>query len=146
MISLDKDLRINRYWRLKSDFCVRFDISLGARSRTSRAQLSKNISEMLRIQRFAAIRHFSFLPKDHPSSNLPPFVIGFQNGFLPRQEPLIKLPSDFDALENLLDAMPVMLKNGKPGLLQKGKFGPAVDEGLPLYNVDQIEDKRLLTG
>ena len=94
----------------------------------------------------SAYKGFSLLPKDHLTSNLPPFVVGVENGFLPRQDPLIQLPNDFKVLESLLQKMPITKKDGSAGLLAKGDFGAAVDGELPLYDVTKIDDKRLLTG
>ena len=67
-----------------------------------------------------------------------------RNGFLPRQDPLGKLPSRFEKLENILQAMPITLKDGTPGLLSKGIFGNTVKDELPLYKVDDIDDSALL--
>lgn len=94
----------------------------------------------------AANRRFgSLLKLDHyKDKSLPQFVVGFQNGFLPRQAPLSKLPSEFQALEDLLQNMPLTLKSGKPGLLATGSFGDAV-KSLPEYNVNGVTDTRLLT-
>ena len=91
-------------------------------------------------------RHFgSLLPSNHfKNPSLPQFVVGFQNGFLPRQDPMSKLPNEFKELEQLLQQMPLTLKNGKPGLLASGEFGNAV-KSLPEYKVDHIHDTRLLT-
>lgn len=91
-------------------------------------------------------RCFHLLPKNHAQSNLPPFTIGVENGFLPRQDPLVALPKDFQKLEDLLQRMPVRMANGKPGLLHHGTFGDAINKELPVYNVDSISDYRLLTG
>jgi hypothetical protein len=82
----------------------------------------------------------------HLNSNLPPFMVGVDNGFLPRQEPLVALPSTFTKLEELLQRMPIKLLDGRPGLLQTGDFGKAIDSELPVYDVDGIHDQRLLTG
>lgn len=55
------------------------------------------------------------------------------------------LPKRFEKLESLLQRMPLTLPNGSPGLLALGKFGEAVDNELPLINVDDISDAALLT-
>ncbi|RCH78580.1 hypothetical protein CU098_001769, partial [Rhizopus stolonifer] len=73
------------------------------------------------------------------------FSVGVQNGFLPRQDPLAELPSEFDRLESLLQRMPLQLLDGTPGLLASGQFGDAVRDELPLYDVDNITDQRLLS-
>lgn len=92
-------------------------------------------------------RLFSILTgTQHFKSNLPPFMVGTHNGFLPRQEPLITLPPTFAKLEDLLTRMPIKLSDGRPGLLQTGDFGKAIETELPVYDVDGIHDQRLLTG
>ena len=99
--------------------------------------------------RFSAAprRLFSILTgAQHLKSNLPPFMVGTENGFLPRQEPLVALPPTFAKLEDLLRRMPIKLSDGRPGLLQSGNFGKAIENELPLYDVDSIHDQRLLTG
>ena len=74
----------------------------------------------------------------------PQFIVSSKNGFLPRQDPLEKLPQRFNALESLLQRMPLYLPNGENGLLYTGRFGEAVDEELPLYHVNDITDSALL--
>ena len=63
---------------------------------------------------------------------------------LPRQDPLDELPPRFKELESLLQRMPVTLSSGEPGLLGTGGFGDAVNKELPLYDVKDITDSRLL--
>ena len=77
---------------------------------------------------------------------MPQFVVGTQNGFLPRQDPLDQLPSKFSKLEDLLQEMPLMLPNGSKGLLAKGEFGDRVLRDLPLYDISDIEDTHVLAG
>ncbi|KXN73283.1 hypothetical protein CONCODRAFT_36004 [Conidiobolus coronatus NRRL 28638] len=72
------------------------------------------------------------------------FFVSPKNGFLPRQDPLKELPAQFDKLEDLLQRMPLRLKDGSPGLLWKGEFGDAVKSELPFYDVSGVEDPRLL--
>lgn len=93
-------------------------------------------------------RCFSLLEKSSAAaaaSALPQFTTGKSNGFLPRNDPLVKLPKEFDALESLLQRMPLNLPDGKPGLLAQGKFGDAVEKELPLIDVSKITDSALLT-
>ncbi|ORY02025.1 IDO-domain-containing protein [Basidiobolus meristosporus CBS 931.73] len=78
----------------------------------------------------------------HPDSQ---FIVTPQNGFLPREDPLVKLPSEFKVLESLLDRMPLKLPDGSNGLLWKGELGQAVTNELPLYDVDHIQDNQLLS-
>ena len=98
------------------------------------------------MSRISIRRCFHFLPKNHAGSNIPPFTIGVENGFLPRQDPIPVLPREFSKLEDILQRMPVCMKNGQHGLLHHGTFGVTVNNELPLYDVDSITDLRLLTG
>ncbi|PVU99442.1 hypothetical protein BB559_000715 [Furculomyces boomerangus] len=72
------------------------------------------------------------------------FFVAKENGFLPRQDPLIELPKQFSELESLMQEMPLNLPNGQKGLLYHGKLGEEVVRRLPLYDVANIEDHRLL--
>ncbi|OLL25571.1 Indoleamine 2,3-dioxygenase 1 [Neolecta irregularis DAH-3] len=72
------------------------------------------------------------------------FFTSMKSGFLPRQDPLVKLPAKFDALEDLLQRMPIKIGD-KRGLLAEGKFGDAVLKELPYIEVNEITDTRLLT-
>ncbi|KAG5457369.1 MAG: hypothetical protein BJ554DRAFT_2635 [Olpidium bornovanus] len=64
----------------------------------------------------------------------------------PPQDPLVQLPEAYTALESLLQRMPLVLPDGRPGLLSLGDFGKAIDDELPLYDVSKVEDARLLSG
>ena len=67
-------------------------------------------------------------PEDH---TLPPFMVSTDRGFLPRQDPVVKLPAEFDALESLLARMPVKTASGAPGLLSTFTLGFHVLKELP---------------
>ena len=45
------------------------------------------------------------------------FSIDSKNGFLPIKEPLRKLPSRYETLQQLIDEMPVLKEDGNPGIL-----------------------------
>ena len=91
-----------------------------------------------------APKYHTWTYEQHPTKITPQFIVTPRNGFLPRQDPLGKLPSRFEKLENILQAMPITLKDGTPGLLSKGTFGNTVKDELPLYKVDDIDDSALL--
>ncbi|KAI5927046.1 indoleamine 2,3-dioxygenase [Camillea tinctor] len=75
---------------------------------------------------------FEVLENTKPDDvSLPAFMVSTTRGFLPRAEPIVTLPSDFDAIENLLQEMPVRTLSGKPGLLASGQLGDFVDTQLP---------------
>lgn len=81
-----------------------------------------------------------YLLEEHPAvlsndqdaiSKLPPFVISRERGFLPRQDPLVSLPSEFSGLSSLLERMTIHQPadasgHRATGLLGKGEFGDAV--------------------
>lgn len=77
-------------------------------------------------------------PDDH---SLPAFMVSTTRGFLPRQEPVVKLPAEFDALESLLNRMPVKTLSGETGLLGTFTFGDTVLKELPDLS-DEIEKYR----
>lgn len=69
------------------------------------------------------------------------FDIHPDNGFLPKVDPLKRLPTEFDCLQKLLDVMPVVIQSG-PGLLSiPGAFPEAV-ENLPnlIDEVKKVDD------
>lgn len=63
--------------------------------------------------------------------SLPAFMVSTTRGFLPRMNPIVDLPPEFEPLEALLQRMPVKMASGEPGLLAEGKLGDAVTNGLP---------------
>ena len=75
-------------------------------------------------------------PEDH---SLPAFMVSTSRGFLPRQDPIVKLPAEFDALESLLSRMPMKTASGAPGLLSSFTLGPHVLKELP--DLTQAIDK-----
>ncbi|KAG5923004.1 hypothetical protein E4U42_005070 [Claviceps africana] len=75
---------------------------------------------------------FAVLQDTRPQDkSLPPFMVSTTRGFLPRLDPVVTLPPEFDALESLLQRMPVRTLSGEPGLLAHGTLGAAVDGGFP---------------
>ncbi|KAK4241602.1 hypothetical protein C8A03DRAFT_40956 [Achaetomium macrosporum] len=61
----------------------------------------------------------------------PAFMVSTTRGFLPRMDPVVSLPQEFDALESILQRMPVKTLSGEPGLLAHGKLGETVATELP---------------
>ncbi len=80
---------------------------------------------------------------DHTNPKDYPFLISTQRGFLPRTEPILELPKEYAAVENLLTNMPWNLDDGSPGLLQKGQFGDAVISELPEITIPDNLDSML---
>ncbi|KAI8633851.1 indoleamine 2,3-dioxygenase-like protein [Xylariaceae sp. FL1651] len=72
--------------------------------------------------------------------SLPAFMVSTTRGFLPRMEPIVTLPPEFDAVEDLLRAMPVSTQSGQPGLLAAGQLGGEVHK-LPDLT-DEVEKYR----
>ncbi|RDA83122.1 hypothetical protein CP532_2739 [Ophiocordyceps camponoti-leonardi (nom. inval.)] len=86
---------------------------------------------------------FQVLDDTRPQDkSLPAFMVSRTRGFLPRMDPIVNLPADFDALESILQRMPVKTASGEPGLLALNKLGPEVDGHFPdLTDVmDRYED------
>lgn len=76
----------------------------------------------------------SFHVLDDPRPNdmsLPAFMVSTTRGFLPRMDPVVTLPPEFDQLESILQRMPVKMLSGEPGLLAHGKLGDTVTRELP---------------
>ena len=82
---------------------------------------------------------FEVLEDTRPDdTTLPAFMVSTTRGFLPRMNPIVALPAEFDPLESLLQRMPIQTLDGKPGLLAEGKLGDAVQSELPDLT-DQVE-------
>jgi indoleamine 2,3-dioxygenase len=64
-------------------------------------------------------------------TTLPAFMVSTTRGFLPRDEPIIHLPSEFDVLESILTRMPAKTAAGTPGLLATFTLGETVLKELP---------------
>jgi indoleamine 2,3-dioxygenase len=77
-------------------------------------------------------------PEDH---SIPAFMVSTTRGFLPRQEPIVELPKEFEVLESLLQRMPIKTLSGEPGLLASFTFGDTVLKELPDLS-DEIEKYR----
>ncbi|PVI00887.1 hypothetical protein DM02DRAFT_718146 [Periconia macrospinosa] len=73
--------------------------------------------------------------------SLPAFMVSTTRGFLPRQNPVAELPKEFEAVEKLLQRMPVKTLSGEPGLLAKFTFGDTVEKELPDLS-DEVEKYR----
>ncbi|KAF7545416.1 hypothetical protein G7Z17_g9189 [Cylindrodendrum hubeiense] len=72
-------------------------------------------------------------------TTLPAFMVSTTRGFLPRMDPIVTLPKEFDAFEDILQRMPVKMASGEPGLLAQYKLGDVVDKELP--NLAEAVDK-----
>ncbi|KAH8687429.1 indoleamine 2,3-dioxygenase gamma type [Tricladium varicosporioides] len=75
---------------------------------------------------------FNILRDTKPDDiTLPAFMVSTTRGFLPRSEPIVKLPAEFDVLESILTRMPVKTLDGSPGLLATFTLGETVLKELP---------------
>lgn len=76
--------------------------------------------------------HFNVLRDTRPDdTTLPAFMVSTTRGFLPRSDPIVHLPADFDVLESILRRMPIKTANGTPGLLATCTLGETVLKELP---------------
>lgn len=75
---------------------------------------------------------FNVLRDTKPNdTTLPAFMVSTTRGFLPRTEPVVGLPEEFDILESILTRMPIKMLNGEPGLLATFTLGETVLKELP---------------
>tara|TARA_Y200000002_G_scaffold12548_1_gene10244 strand:+ start:967 stop:2352 length:1386 start_codon:yes stop_codon:yes gene_type:complete len=63
------------------------------------------------------------------------FEVNDKNGFLPKKNPLSKLPKRYDELQKLIDEMPIKKEDGKNGLLSKK--GAIEDR---IHNLSNLKD------
>ncbi|KAK6520364.1 hypothetical protein TWF506_000636 [Arthrobotrys conoides] len=82
------------------------------------------------------------LPED---TSLPAFMVSTTRGFLPRQDPPAVLPSEFEALESILQDMPIRKASGEPGLLHSCELGARV-ESFPnlVAEIDKYRDNKVI--
>lgn len=74
------------------------------------------------------------------------FSVGPENGFMPRQRPLLELPAQFADLDTILKDMPIELPGNRQGLLATGGLRDAVLKRLTLHDVTSVlQDNRLTT-
>lgn len=75
---------------------------------------------------------FTVLNDTRPEdTTLPAFTVSTTRGFLPRAEPIVTLPKEFDVLESILTRMPMKKLDGTPGLLSQCTLGETVLKELP---------------
>lgn len=75
---------------------------------------------------------FHVLDDARPEDNsLPAFMVSTSRGFLPRANPVVTLPSEFEALDSILHRMPVKTATGEEGLLAQYKLGDEVESTFP---------------
>lgn len=75
---------------------------------------------------------FTVLDDTRPDdTSLPAFMVSTTRGFLPRMDPIVTLPPEFEVFESILQRMPVKTASGEPGLLAQYKLGEIVDKELP---------------
>jgi len=73
-----------------------------------------------------------------------PFIVQTKTGFLPRTEPITKLPQEFNKIDDLLNRMRWFQPDGSKGLLAQNTFGDTVEKELKDLNFDHIEDTMML--
>ena len=72
-------------------------------------------------------------------STLDPFTITTSTGFMPLRAPRVDLPSNFRALQKLVEDLPVVKADGAPGLLATYELGGAVEKGALPDLTDEID-------
>jgi indoleamine 2,3-dioxygenase len=77
--------------------------------------------------------------------SLDPFTLTTSTGFLPYATAPSALPDAFEALASLVERSPVVMLDGKPGLLATYELGPAVESELTDLT-DEVEKLRLADG
>lgn len=75
---------------------------------------------------------FTVLDDPRPDDmSIPAFMVSTTRGFLPRMDPIVELPKEFQPLDDILNRMPVKTLSGEPGLLAHSKLGDEVDSTFP---------------
>jgi len=98
------------------------------------------------LSRPAAWKNYSTRQSTVAGIAIPQFVVGADNGFLPRKDPLSRLPVNrFKELEEMLQRLPKVTKDGKPGILSVEGMIEEVTKTIPEYDVDDIHDTAVLT-
>ena len=72
--------------------------------------------------------HLFINPAILPKS-LDPFTVTTATGFLPIHRPQELLPAVFEPLTKLVETLPIVILDGKSGLLGNFKLGPTIDGG-----------------
>lgn len=67
-----------------------------------------------------------------------------KNGFLPVEQPLYKLPSKYEKVNEILDRMKITQPNNEKGYLHDRILGALIDEELPILDVSNETDIQLL--
>ena len=67
-----------------------------------------------------------------------------ENGFLPVGSPLAKLPDEYNIINEILENMKVNIGTKQKGYLFYNKLKSTINEKLPLFDFENIEDKQLL--
>jgi indoleamine 2,3-dioxygenase len=81
--------------------------------------------------------------EDHKNPKNYPFLLSTTRGFLPRQDPILDIPSKCEPLDILLKKMRWDQPDGSEGLLAKKQLGEAVLSELPELDVDENNDTML---
>jgi hypothetical protein len=68
------------------------------------------------------------------------FAAMFLISFCSPQLPLVELPKEYEAMEQLLQDMPIVKADGSHGLLHHGTFGDELLNRLPQYDVSKVTD------
>jgi len=66
-----------------------------------------------------------------------------KNGFLPIDQPLFKLPQEYDKINEILNKMKITQPNGEKGYLYYKNLGNIIDDELPIFDFSSINDVKL---
>lgn len=76
----------------------------------------------------------------------PPAPVEFYQQLTKPQEPPVGLPVEFEALESILQRLPIKTASGAPGLLAQGRVGEVVDSEFPnlVEHIEKFEDDQFV--
>lgn len=72
--------------------------------------------------------------------SLDPFTVTTTTGFLPLKAPQVDLPLKFAPLASILDDLPILRRDGHPGLLAQNQLGRLIDSGALPNLTDSLDD------
>ena len=89
------------------------------------------------MQRLISIANKVFHVQKHGRMETGPnfFNVTTSRGFGPVSDPVTDIPLDYKVVNEILNNMPVIMKDGHSGLLAHGTLGHAVDNYLPQYTI-----------
>lgn len=68
-----------------------------------------------------------------------------KNGFLPVDQPLYRLPEQYNIINEILNNMKINKSDGTHGYLHDRKLGEIIDSELPIFDLSKVTDVNLLS-